>query len=140
MDLRGLLDFFWPPDTFTKDQAKWAWKVSLTMLALVACVIFAASPLGMAWAGDVDKKIDAKVAEIQKQQVAQGQKIDRVSELVVESLAESTAAKIRLVISKRCKAQTFAERDALAEDKRKLQILYKKYTGENYTEPGCTEL
>ncbi len=146
---KALWDFFWPPQFPTQEQTNWAIKASLSLAAGFGVIAFLASPLGLAWAGDVDKRIEskikdmgieAKMAVLADGQKIQGGKIDSLTELVVESLAKSTAKDIREVISKRCKAQTFAERDSLLEEKRRLQNLYKKYTGENYTEPACTEL
>jgi hypothetical protein len=144
--MRELLNFVRPPeDADWKHVNRWRWNVCLTLLVLgVATAAASFGPTRFARADEVDRKIapalQEKIDPIAKEQREQRVVLDRVSRLLTEQLAESVAAQIRLNISKRCKATTFEERDALVREKDRLQDQYRTYTGELYREPSCAEL
>ena len=139
--MRELLNFIRPPeDADWKAINRWRWNVCLTLLVLCAGAIFAVSPAGFAYAGDLDKKIKDAIEPIAQQQKVQGEKLDQVSRLLTEQLAATVAAQIRLAVSKRCKTAGFVEREELARELDRLQDQYVTYKGSRYTAPTCGEL
>lgn len=141
--MRDLLNFIRPPeDASWKRVNRWRWNVCLTLLLVSAALVWL--KMTKADAAEVDRKIttaiEEKIAPIAKEQREQRVVLDRVSQLLTQQLAESTAAQIRLTIAKRCKATTYEERDALLREKDRLQGQYRSYMGETYREPTCGEL
>jgi hypothetical protein len=82
---------------------------------------------------EVDRKIAAATAPL----IA---KVDHMSALLMDQLANSKAADIRFTISKRCKTQGYVEREELNREKDRLQREYRALRGEFYDEPECADL
>lgn len=144
--MKGILDFVRPPENADwKSVNRWRWNVALTLIVLVTGAGFAVSPKGFALASEVektiDKKIEDKIAPVVKEQQEQRVVLNRMSDLLLNQLMQAKAAEIRLTVSKRCKAQTFEERDRLNGEKDRLQREYAALNnGVKYDEPGCGEL
>jgi hypothetical protein len=150
--LRDALNFVRPPeDASWKTVNRWRWNVSLTLLVLVILSGVAEAPVGgmrHVRAAELDDRlkeaIDTAVTEkvnpvAQKVQTVES-KVDRMSELLLESLANTLASQIRTNISKRCKTTGWAEREELNREKDRLQANYRSYKGEFYREPSCSDL
>lgn len=151
--MRAILDFIRPPeDADWRAVNRWRWNVTLSLLAIALILSYAATPWGVVMAHDQDRKIteavEKKIAPIVTEQRAQGAALkhltsqqDAMTKLLLENLAESTAAKIRLIIAKRCRLPTFDPgRESLNEELRKLEKDYISYAGEAYEKPNCTEI
>ena len=146
--MREILDFIRPPEEATwKAVNRWRWNVCLSLGLLMLAAGWAYSPRGFAWGSDVDAKVAAAMkpaVEAQKAlaeaQVTQGLKIDSLTAIVKNQMANGVAAQIRLTISKRCKTQGYIERDELNREKDRLQAEYFSYKGERYPEPTCADL
>lgn len=137
--VKDLLNFVRPPESATwREVNRWRWNVCLTLLVMAGAMLWTVRT--KADASEVDQKISAALAPIAKEQREQRDLLDRFSRLLTAQLAESVAAQIRLNISKRCKATTFEERDALVREKDRLQEQFRAYMGEHYREPSCAEL
>jgi hypothetical protein len=140
-----LLNFIRPPeDASWKTVNRWRWNVALSLMGLAACAILAYSPYGFAWSGEVDKKIEAaieaKIQPILVEQQAQKLTLESVRGLLIEQLATTKAAQIRLNISKRCKTSSDVDREELARERDRLQGEYRALKAEYYREPSCGEL
>ena len=136
-----IIDLLIPPENATPGALhRHRWVTSAFVIGLTFCAMFAASPRGFAWGGDVDKKITAAVEPLAKEQAVQSKKLDDVTKLLTEQLAATVAAQIRLTISKRCKTQGFIEREELNREKDRLQAQYFSYKGEYYRELACADL
>lgn len=136
--MNWLIDFIMPPLEGSPRQKSWEWKVSLMLLLGGMALLYGG--FRVAWAGDVEKKISDAVSRITIAQQAQESKIDRVTKLLTDQLADSVAGQIRLTIAKRCKTQGFDEREELNREKDRLQAQYYEYKGQRYIEPRCEEL
>lgn len=149
--MNSVIDFFRPPDDTPHPMRRWCYGVSITLTAGVIVFIWAISPKGVATEAGVKDKITREVAQqikpviVAQQQQTEAQKktdrkLDRLSELVTENLATNKAGQIRTVISKRCKALGFAERDEYQREIDRLQNEYTGLIGHRYEAPTCGEL
>lgn len=117
---------------------------AFTMSAMTAGVPKAGE---LVWSKDVQDKVQQasqpikeQLEEVKAAQASTDKKVDLLTESVNLQLAQSKAAEIRLLTYKRCKAQTFSDRDRLNGEIYEAQREYKKLTGEVYLPPGCSEL
>jgi hypothetical protein len=139
--MQWLLDFIRPPeDAEWKTVNRWRWNVAMTLLVLSALVAWAYGPKGFAGDALVDQKIADAQRPLMEAQKKTNDKVDRMSTLLMNQLANSKAAEIRLNISKRCKSNSIPERDYLAAEKDRLQEEYISLKGVRYVEPTCAEL
>jgi ABC-type phosphate transport system auxiliary subunit len=137
--MRELLNFIRPPESAGWRQInRWRWNVCLSLLVLFAGTGFLFKQVS--WASDVDKKISDAQKPLADAQKKTDEKVDKISVLLTNSLANSKAAEIRLTISKRCKTVGFIEREELAREKDRLQEEYKTLKGDYYREPQCGDL
>jgi hypothetical protein len=139
--MRELLNFIRPPENADwKEVNRWRWNVCLTLMILVAAVSWSYGPKGHASEAVVDKKIADAQAPLIEAQKKTDQKVDRMSSLLMNQLANSKAAEIRLNISKRCRSSDPIVRDQLLNEKDRLQDEYMAIKGYRYVEPACSEL
>jgi hypothetical protein len=128
----------------------WHWKVSWTLIVILAAGGYVwknatmANDLKREVAAAVDEKlkpIAIEQAAGRERSVQQGAKLDRMSALISDALAESTAAKIREAIRKRCKAPAYSvERDNIVAELGRLRAAYEEYAGKPYVEPSCGDI
>jgi len=120
-----------------------------SLLVLVAILTKGVPVAGrVAWADEIDKKVseavkatDAKIEAVAKEQRETGKVLKNVETMLLESLMESTSAKIRSQVAKRCKTEGRIEREEINREIDRLQKQYKAYSnGEKYDEPTCSEI
>lgn len=142
-------------DEPTPEQKRYLRKLLLP-LVLFAHIVWACSwlpligiPLpGFAQASDLDKHIaaavkatDDKIEAVSKEQAATRKALKNIETMLLENLMESTSAKIRAQVARRCKTEGRIEREEINREIDRLQKQYKTYSnGEKYDEPTCNEI
>lgn len=151
----SLFDRFFP-DESPESVHRWRRSVGVmqvvTLLALIslAAILTVGVPLAgrVAWADEIDKKVseavkatDEKIEAVAKEQRATSKVLKNVEAMLLENLMESTSAKIRSQVAKRCKTEGRVEREEINREIDRLQKQYKTYSGgEKYDEPTCNEI
>lgn len=146
-----LIDRFFPEDN-PKSLKRWrrsVGAVSLIGLAVGLFFILAATtgvPLGgtLAWAGEVEKKIDSKVSAAVK---PLEERMTKVETAVTETtsttrilLAKLASDQVDALVRRRCKSGDADEIQYLSKEIRKYQDDYEASRGKPYPTPTCEEV
>lgn len=113
-------------------------------IALLSLYVFAGwEVLGIhrpARADEVDEKIAAAIEPIKKEMSEQREIIEKVAGQLTQSLAESKAAEIRHLVSRRCKETDARERDRIIKELDRKQEEYKLLSGGVRYLISCSEV
>lgn len=146
-----LIDRFFPEDD-PKSVKRWRRSVgAVSLISLVLGFFFITCittgiPVGgaLAWAGDVDQKIDAKVAEAVKPLDARMAKVEATvndtSQTTKLLLAKLASDQIDQLVRRRCKSGDSDEIQYLSREIRRYQDDYKANRGDTYATPTCEEV
>lgn len=109
----------------------WRGGVVVTALWIVGAFQNQGFP-GFARADEVDQKIEKAIEPIKKELSEQRTILDTVSEQLTATLAESKAAEIRHLVSRRCKETDPREKDRINKEVDRKQEEYVKLRGQRY--------
>lgn len=134
----------WLTSGLTEDQIRGAivvgWRGWIMLLSLYVFAGWQVIGLGRpARADEVDKKIEKAIEPIKKELSEQRLILDTVSEQLTVSLAESKAAEIRHLVSRRCKEIDPRERERIIKEIDRKQNEYVQLKGERYV-ISCSEV
>ena len=131
--------YFLPPNGKATESDIFRWRLFISFFVLAVSFHIAwvcgwlPNTSGVAFADDVDKKIDEKLAPIEK-------KLTKVSSGVDTLLKMGYAEKIRAAAKSRCDTTDNHERARINSTIDALQQSYKEVSGDTYDIPSCDDL
>lgn len=142
-----IFDRFFPEDD-PKSVKRWrrsVGAVSLLSLGLAVVLTFAGTtgiPLAgnLAWAGDVDKKINASVKPLEERMTKVEAAVTATTDTTKILLAKLASDQIDQLVRRRCRSGDSDEIQYLSKEIRRYQDDYELSRGKPYPTPTCEEV
>lgn len=150
--------FLKPPDLPQTDKpedqrkykaalSRYNFRISMTVMAIVVCILWALSPYGLARAQSVKVQIEEALTPVKSEVSELKTKLKEITDSqelqakrLTRSLSNTVAGEIRVLQLKRCQLKDPQEREKLWAEIHRRNEEYEELRQEKYAVPNCSEL